>query len=128
MTAARRRADLPEPTPHDADRAFTWRQQIADTADPRLRRRLISDAWGGLLAAGLTREQAAHRLGVGVDECRRAREAVRRATFRVARPRRDDRTNDADGATGPAGTATTRTAAALARPPDPTGRRERRTP
>jgi hypothetical protein len=124
--AARRRAGAAEPAPHDADHAFTWRQRIADTADPRLRRRLISDAWSSLLAAGLTREQAAHRLGVGVDECRRARETVRRASIRAARPRRD-RTKNADGATGPAGSAT-RTGAAVRRSPDPTGSGERRTP
>jgi hypothetical protein len=99
---ARRRAGLPEPTPRDADQVFTWRQQIADAEDPALRRRLISDACGGLLAAGLTREQAAARLGVGAEECRRAREAVRRASLRAARPRRDG-TRNADDSTGPPG-------------------------
>jgi hypothetical protein len=101
--AARRRAGAAEPTPHDADHAFTWRQRIADTADPRLRRRLISDAWSSLLAAGLTREQAAHRLGVGVDECRRARETVRRASIRSARPptKPDGEHIDSNGPAGP---------------------------
>jgi hypothetical protein len=49
--AARRRADLPEPTSRDTDQIFTWRRQIADATDPRLRRRLTADAWGRLLAA-----------------------------------------------------------------------------
>jgi hypothetical protein len=81
---ARRRAGLPEPAPRDEAWIFTQRQQIADADDPGLRRRLISDAWSSLLAAGFTHDEAAGRLGVGVGECRRARDAVRASDRRRA--------------------------------------------
>jgi Transcription factor WhiB len=79
---ARQRAGLAEPTSPNAD-IYTVRQRIADATDAGVRRQLIAAAWGKLLADGVTPDEAADRLGVKIDECRRAHNAVRASHRRL---------------------------------------------
>jgi hypothetical protein len=78
---ARQRARIGEPVAPNTTDIYTTRQQIADETDPGLRRHLISENWSKLRANGLSPGEAADRLGVDVDECRRAHNAVQ-ASYR----------------------------------------------